>query len=174
MRHTPYQFPSDAALRRWDIHRRRTCARCLSENPGFRSNRIAWRIPLVASGQAENKMSDDVALHLGRACFDGISAGAQVGIGPHAIVNGARVAGEKLAVRTKDFLSDLLEALIELAPENFLDGAFRAGHARGSHTAECAHLVAAHNFNFGAALRELLTNDGVLGSGPAVALDFAR
>ena len=49
---------------------------------------------LVASGQAENKMSDDVALHFGSAGFDGIAARAQVGVGPHAVVDGARIAGE--------------------------------------------------------------------------------
>src|SRR5271167_807249 len=174
MRHTPYQFPSDAALRRWDIHRRRTCARCLSENPGFRSNRIAWRIPLVASGQAENKMSDDVALHLGGACFDGVSAGAQVGVGPLPFVDGVRITCRELTVGTEDFLSDLLQALVKLAPKNFLDRSLGARDASGRNAAEGAHLVEAHNLDFRATLRELLANDGIFGGGAAVALDGAR
>src|SRR5580658_11006112 len=129
---------------------------------------------LITSGQAENKMADDVALHFRSTGFDGIAARAQVGVGPHAVVNGARVAGEELAVGAENFLRDLLEALIELTPENFLDAAFGPGHSRRGEAAEGAHLIETHDFNFGAALREFLTNDGVFSGGPTVALDVAR
>src|SRR5580658_1617553 len=119
-------------------------------------------------------MSDDVALHFGSTGFDGIAARAQVSVGPHAIVNGARIAAQQLAVRAEYFLRDLLEALIELAPENFLDAALGAGHAGSGETAEGAHLIEAHDFDFGAALREFLANDGILRGRPAVALNALR
>src|ERR1700675_1475428 len=54
-------------------------------------NCIAY--PLVASGQAQNEMSNDVSLHFGSAGFDGISAGSQVRIRPNPAVDRARVAG---------------------------------------------------------------------------------
>src|ERR1700730_580309 len=131
----PCPFPSGGAFPRWGIRRRRICARCLSEIPDFRSSRIAWRFPfvcsgLITSGQAENKMADDVALHFGSAGFDGIAARAQVGVGPHAIVNRVRITAKQLAIRAENFLCDLLQALIELAPENFLDAALGSRHAR--------------------------------------------
>ena len=84
-------------------------------------------------------------------------------------VDGVRVAAEKLAVGAEQFLRDLLEALVELAPENFLDGAFGARHAGGGDAAEGAHLIEAHDFDFRAALREFLANDGIFGGGAAVA-----
>ena len=72
-----------------------------------------------------------------------------------------------------NFLCDLLQALIEFAPENFLNATFGAGDAGGGETAEGAHLIEAHDFDFGAALREFLANDGILGGGAAVALNLA-
>src|ERR1700735_5136506 len=102
-------FPSSAAFPRWDTRRRRTCARCLSGTPGSHSNRIAWRIPLVASGQSKNKMPNDVALHLGGAGFDSISTRAQVGVRPNPILDSVRIAGQQLTVGTENLLGDLLE-----------------------------------------------------------------
>src|SRR5580704_16297548 len=167
----PYRFPSDAAFRRWDIPRRKTCARCPSKIPGFPSNRIAWRIPLVASGQSENEMSNDVPLHFGGPCLDSVSARAQVAIRPNPFIDGTRVAAQQLTVGTEQLLRDLLKALVELAPENLLNGTLRARHAGHGDAAECPHLVEAHDFNFRAALREFLADERVLGSGPTVALD---
>src|ERR1039458_679495 len=169
-----YRFPSGAAFPRWSILQRRTRVRCLSETPGFHSNRIPWRISLVASGQAENKMANDVPLHLGGAGFDGISASAQVGVGPNPFIDRARVPAEELAVGAEQLLRDLLKALVEFAPENLLDRALWAGHARRGDAAEGPHLVEAHDLNLRAALRELLTDERVLGGRSAVALDGAR
>src|ERR1700733_9930379 len=129
---------------------------------------------LITSGQAENKVADDVSLHFGSTGFDGIAARAQIRVRPHAIVNGTRVASQQLAVWAENFLRDLLQALIELAPEYFLDAAFGAGDAGGGEAAEGAHLIEAHDFDFGAALCELLANDGILRGGASVALDVAR
>src|ERR1700734_91211 len=142
-------FPSGAAFPRWDTLRRRICARCLSGIPGSHSNRIAWRIPLVASGQPENKMPNDVPLHLGGAGFDRISARAQVGVGPNPFFNSVRIAAEQLAIGAENLLSDLLEALIEFAPENFLDGTLGAWYAGSGDAAEGTHLVETHDFDFG-------------------------
>jgi hypothetical protein len=80
-------------------------------------------------------MTDDVALHLGRACFDGVSATAKISVGPNPFVDGERIVSEKLPVGTKKFLGNLLEPLIKLAPEDFLDGALRAGDAGGGNAA---------------------------------------
>src|SRR5208282_4492619 len=151
----------------------------LSETPGSHSNRIAWRIPLaasglVASGQAQNEMADDVALHFGSACFDGVSAGSQVGVGPEPLIDGVRIACHELAVGTQNFLGDLLEALVELAPKYLLDRAFGAGDAGSRDTAEGAHLVVAHDLDFRAALGELLANDWIFGRWKAFALDATR
>ncbi len=77
-------------------------------------------------------MPNDVALHFGRAGFDGVAASAQVGVGPEAVVDGMRVAAQKLAIVAEQFLGDLLEALVEFTPEDFLDGAFGAGNPSGS------------------------------------------
>src|ERR1700730_2070892 len=119
-------------------------------------------------------MPNNVALHLGGAGFDGISASAQVSVGPNSFVDGVRVAAQELAVGTEQFLRDLLEALVELAPEDFLDRALRARYTSGGDAAEGAHLVEAHDFNLRAALCELLADDRVLSGGPAVALDRPR
>src|SRR5580698_3562762 len=129
---------------------------------------------LVASGQAENEMPDDVALHFAGAGFDGVSAGAEISVGPQPFVDGMRVSAEELTVGAENFLGDLLEALVQFAPENLLDGAFRARDSRGGDAAEGAHLVEAHDLNFRAALRQLLANDGIFGGRAAVALDGAR
>jgi len=66
-------------------------------------------------------VSNDVSLYFGSAGFDGIAAGSQVGVRPDPVVDGARVAGQQLAVGTQQLLRDLLESLVKLAPENFLD-----------------------------------------------------
>jgi len=84
-----------------------------------------------------------------------------------------RIASHQLAIGAENFLGDLLEALVELAPENFLDRAFGSGDTRGGDTAEGAHLIETHDFDFCAALREFLANDGVFGGGAAVALGRA-
>ena len=66
-------------------------------------------------------MPDDVSLYLGSAGFDGIPASSQVGVRPHPVVDSARIAGQQLAIRTQQLLRDLLESLVEFAPEKFLD-----------------------------------------------------
>src|SRR5580704_13372908 len=119
-------------------------------------------------------MPNDVALYFGGACFDGVSASAEIGVGPEPCVDGVPIPGHELAVGTQNFLRDLLQALIEFTPEKFLDRPLRARNARGGDAAERAHLVEAHDFNFRAALRQLLPNDRILGGGAAAALDAAR
>jgi len=119
-------------------------------------------------------MSNDVSLYFGSAGFDRISTGSQVGIRPDPVVDRARIAGHQLAVGAEQLLRDLLEPLVELAPENLLDGALGPWHARCGDAAESAHLVEAHDFDFRAALGEFLADEGIFGSGPAVALDGVR
>src|SRR5258708_38274580 len=103
-------------------------------------------------------MSNDVSLYLGSAGFDGISTGTQVRIRPNPVVDRPRVASQQLPVRTKQLLSDLLKTLVELAPENFLDGSLRPRNTRGGDATENPQLIATHYFNFRAALRELLAH----------------
>src|SRR5258708_22753633 len=84
------------------------------------------------------------------------------------------VTAQQLSVGTEQLLRDLLEALIEFAPENFLDRALRARHTRGRDAAKGPHLIEAHDFNFRAALRELLSDEWVFGGRPSVTLDCPR
>src|SRR5580692_7046051 len=148
----------------------------LSLRPNCMSCPFFWfpLLKLVNFWETENEMADDVALDFGCASLDGVSASSQIGVRPKSIVDGVGIACHELAERTENFLGDLLEALVELAPENFLDGAFRAGNAGCTDAAEGAHLIEAHDFDFGAALRELLPDDWVFGGGAAIALGGAR
>ena len=84
------------------------------------------------------------------------------------------VTAQQLSVGTEQLLRDLLEALIEFAPENFLDRALRARYTRSRDAAKGPHLIEAHDFNFRAALRELLADEWVFGGGPSVTLDGPR
>src|SRR5580704_10902422 len=119
-------------------------------------------------------MPDDVALHLARTGLDSISSSAQVGVRPQPFVDRVPIACQQLAVGTENFLGDLLQALVELAPEDFLDRAFGTRHAGCGDAAKGAHLVESHDFNLGAALCEFLADERVLRGGPAVARSRAR
>src|ERR1051326_576097 len=124
----------------------------------------------VALWQSQYKMSNNIALNFRCSGLNRIAARAQVSIGPHAIVDGVIVAGPKLPVRPQQLLRDLLEALVQLAPENFLDRSLRPGHAGSADAAEGAHLVAAHDLDFRIALRQLLSDNRIFRRRPAVAL----
>jgi hypothetical protein len=103
----------------------------LSLNP----NSIAFPLNVlrsVASGQTQNEMPDDVALHFGSAGLDGVAAGAQVAVGPCSVIDGVWIVAEQLSIGAENFLGDLLQALIQLAPEKFLDGTFRPRNASSS------------------------------------------
>ena len=97
-------------------------------------------------------MSNDVSLHLGRAGFDRISPSAQVRIRPDSLVDRVCVARQQLSVRPEQLLRDLLKTLIQLTPEELLDGALGARHAGCRDPAEGSHLVEAHDFDLCAAL----------------------
>ena len=84
------------------------------------------------------------------------------------------VTAQQLSVGTEQLLRDLLEALIEFAPENFLDRALRARYTRSRDAAKGPHLIEAHDFNFRAALGEFLADEWVFGGGPSVTLDGPR
>ena len=91
-----------------------------------------------------------------------------------AVVEGEFGAARQLAVGPQQFHGDLLEALIQLAPEDLLDGAFRTGLAGLHHAANGAHLVQAHDFDFGVALRQFLPDHGIFSGGASIALDLVR
>src|SRR5882724_642128 len=84
------------------------------------------------------------------------------------------VTAQQLSVGTEQLLRDLLESLIEFAPEDFLDRALRSRHTSSRDAAKSPHLIEAHDFNFRAALRELLADQWVFGGGPSVTLDGPR
>src|SRR5258708_4612425 len=113
---------------------------------------------LVTLGQAEHEMADDVALDLAGSGFDGISAAAQILVRPLAFVERIGGAVRELAVRPQNFHRDLLEALVQLAPKDFLNRTFGSGHAGFIDARERTKLVHAHHFDFGVNLRELLPN----------------
>src|SRR5713101_7321761 len=84
----------------------RTC--CVSVNPNCMS---------ITLGQPEDEVAEDQALDFRRARLDGVATRPQVVVRPLPIVEGARRALGELPVGAKHFLGDLLEALVELAPE---------------------------------------------------------
>src|ERR1035438_7878451 len=131
-------------------------------------------ISSVALWQSQDEVADDVALDLGGAGFDGVAARPQPSVGPLAVVEGDFGAARQLAVWAEQLHGDLLEALIQLAPEDLLDGTFRTGLAGFHHAADGAQLVEAHDFDFGVALRQLLADDRVFGGGAPVAVDAVR
>src|SRR5437763_1074582 len=106
-------------------------------------------------------MADDVSLDLRSSGFNRVSARPQIRIGPLAIVESEFTASFQLRKRPQYLLCYLLEALVQLAPEEFLDGALRPGSALVIHTADGPNLVEAHDFDFGVDLRQLLTNHRV-------------
>src|SRR5262249_29479184 len=126
----------------------------------------------VAFRQAEHKVADDVALNLAGAGFDGVAARAQIAMRPFAMIDGVRACAAELPIRAEHLHSDLLHALVHLAPEDFLYRTFRAGHAGLAHARERTHLVQAEDFDFGVNLRQLLADHRVLARRPAVALNF--
>jgi len=85
------------------------------------------------------------------------------------------VTAQQLSVGTEQLLRDLLEALIEFAPENFLDRALRARlhpvavtRAKGPHLIErMISISALHCASF-------LADEWVFGGGPSVTLDGPR
>src|ERR1700678_999480 len=119
-------------------------------------------------------MPDDVALHLRGTGFDRVAARPEVAVGPRTVIDSVRIIAEKLAVRAQDFLGDLLQPLVQFTPKKFLDRAFGAGDAGSRHAAERAHLVEAHDFDFGIRLGQFLTDDGIFRGGFAVALKLLR
>src|SRR4029077_17845474 len=124
--------------------RQKICARCLSGLPDSRSIRIASRFlsrkgRSVTSGQSEHEVPDDVALNLRCACLDGVAARAQIAVRPDAFVDGVAVRGFELSVGTEQFLRDLLEPLVQLAPEDLLNRAFGPRDSGGADAAEGAH-----------------------------------
>ena len=79
-----------------------------------------------------------------------------------------------MAIGSQQFLGELLQALVEFAPEQFLNGALRTRCARSCDAAEGAQLVQAHDFDFGIALSEFLPKDGILRRRPAIVLGDPR
>src|SRR5271168_4547786 len=118
-------------------------------------------------------MPNYVSLHLGGAGFNCISSSPQVSVGPNSLVNGVGVAAQQLTIRTEQLLRDLLEPLVEFAPEYLLDRPLGPRHACGAYAAECPHLIETHDFNFCAALRELLADDRIFARRPPVALNIS-
>src|SRR5580704_7867020 len=142
-----------------------TC--CVSVNPNCMS------FSSIALGQSQDKVAHDIALNFRSAGLNSIAARAQPGVGPLAVVEGKLGSVRQLAVGAEQFHSHLLEALIQFAPKNLLNRTFGAGLSGFDHAADGAHLVQAHDFDFGVALREFLADDRVLRGGPAVAFDGA-
>src|SRR5262245_14310649 len=119
-------------------------------------------------------MADDVALDFRRARFNRIAARAQVAVRPRAVIDGVPIRGFELPVRTQEFLRDLLQALVQLAPEDLLNRSFGPRHTGVADAAERAHLVGAHDLYFSVALRELLADQRILGRRATAAFDRPR
>ena len=86
----------------------------------------------------------------------------------------AIAAGAELTEGSEELLRDLLETLVEFAPEDFLDGPFGPRDTCGANAAQGAHLIGAHNFDFRITLGEFLADDGIIAGWAAVARDVTR
>src|SRR5262245_10558268 len=112
----------------------------------------------IGSGlrQAEHALGDDVALHLGRSRVDGARAGPQELPGPVDVGPGARARAQELPARTQQVECGLAEALVELAPEDLLEGRLRAGGLALGEGGEHADAVGAHHLVLDDETRQLL------------------
>ena len=71
-------------------------------------------------------MADDVALHFRSARLDGVAARAQVAVRPRAVVDGLRIRRRRSwPYGPEQLLGDLLQALVQFAPEDLLNRSFR-------------------------------------------------
>src|SRR5579871_1483289 len=118
-------------------------------------------------------MADNVALNFRRSRLDSVAASAQEGISPTALVNRKGSLSE-LNIRTEQLGRDLLETLVQLRPENFLNGAFWSGDAFLIDARDGAHLVEAHDFDFDKALRQFLPHHRIFGGRMTVAFRCMR
>ncbi len=84
------------------------------------------------------------------------------------------IARFELPVRSKNLLRRLLEALVQLAPENLLNGAFGPRHSSSADAAEGAHLVHTHDLDLRITLRQLLTHQRILRCRTPIALNGLR
>src|SRR5437764_13491120 len=107
-------------------------------------------------------MPNNAALYLRGACLNGVAARTQISVGPRAFINCMAVRAFQLSVGAKQFLGDLLEALVQFAPKDFLDRPFRARYTGRADAAESAHLVQAHDLDLSVTLGQLLAHDWIL------------
>src|SRR5260370_40215857 len=108
---------------------------------------------LVALRQPEHEVPDDIPLDLGRSGFDRVSAASQIPIGPLPVVESLCRPMIELTIGPLNLHRDLLESLVQLAPEDLLERPLRPRHARFLDSAESPELVQAHDFNCGITLR---------------------
>src|SRR5487761_1985398 len=127
---------------------------------------------LIALGQAQHEVADDVALNLRRARLDGVAARAQIPVRPLALVDHAGRSVRQLPIRPENLHRNLLEALIQLAPYDLLDRAFRPRHTRFVDAGERPQLIQPHHFDLGVALRQFLPDQRILRGGFSIAVDF--
>src|SRR5579883_847541 len=97
-------------------------------------------------------MADDVALDLRSPGFDGIAPRSQKRVSPLAVIDRVRVAFAERRKRSQQFGRDLLEALVQLRPENFQYRALRPRHTLLIYARNGAHLIQAHDFDVSVAL----------------------
>src|SRR6266404_6838125 len=80
---------------------------------------------LVALRQPEHEVPDDIPLDLGRSGFDRVSAASQIPIGPLPVVESLCRPMIELTIGPLNLHRDLLESLVQLAPEDLLDRPLR-------------------------------------------------
>ena len=100
----------------------------ISESAGIHSVRIALVI-LIALRQPEHEVPDDIPLNFRRSRFDRVAAlNANIRT-PTGLRRTHRATRARVVRMDPDLHRHLLEALIQLAPEDFLDRSFRPRHA---------------------------------------------
>src|SRR5207237_8128763 len=82
---------------------------------------------LLALGQSEHPLADDVLLDLGRAALDGVGARPEEGILPYPVVDGDVGAAPEHRVRPLNLHGQLLQPLVRVHPAHLAGRGFGAG-----------------------------------------------
>src|SRR5262249_49077090 len=101
--------------------------------------------------------------------FNGIATGSQVAIYPFAFVG-----SPELRVRSEYLHRVALGALIQFAPEDFLNRAFRSRYRRFAQFTDGAIAVQFEDFQFKVRLGNLLSGNRVLSEGTTVSHHSTR
>src|ERR1700722_12918639 len=110
----------------------------------------------VALWQPEHEVPYNIALNFGRSRFNRVAARTQISVGPLPFIEGVGRPVRQLSVRTENLHRHLLEALVQLAPEDFLDGSLGSRHACFVDAGESTQLIQPPHFDVGVVFDQVL------------------